>query len=539
MLDARDISDARANLRPVPEPAVAQHHLYDRFPEQEKIDVVASITTPTGGQTLQRLCKQCNVFTGKLTGGVQGDTHCDLRSCKAPLVDFAGIPGLARVVTGRLDGAVYAVAVPLLWNRRLLMYLHGTRPLGAPVVAELDLHGDVFKWLLEDGWMVAATSYKAHGLALTEALEDTLALRAHIPSLVGSVPSMVLLEGHSLGGLVAVLLAERHPELFSACVGISAPFINARLDIPQNRGAHRQAYGNEAKSSHELEPITHRPRAPLLLLVNLSEMSPAVRYAKQVWQHHDEGDEEVLVPAVWIIKRAGHVAVNAAERLNALLHAVSWAKFGSFGSCRGRPPVGDEAFWNEVPAIKPNKQPTQGPSPSPVTCRLTKRGHGEVTKLRHTGGFVVSITWDVMESIGVRLGGRFRLTIGDGVHAPPFHVLVCTLSEYPNSGVEDFEWFGNFEAEHEWLNMCLKTFEFCNGARALGIKVGTPVVVDVEGHAASKSTRPRVVDKLARLREPGGVLAGSARGGSSRRGGKGKGKGGGKVWIARTVGGVV
>lgn len=511
------LQEGREQLRSVPAPADAENRAealvrrYDRFPERDKTPAAAAVVPPAECQTLRKICVQCHVFTGKLEGTERSGLHCDLVSCRAPLVDTSDIPGLAHVITGKLEGAVYAIAVPSLWNHRLFMYLHGTRPLGAPTVAELNLHNDMSKWLLEDGWMLAATSYKAHGLALTEALQDTVALRQHIADLFEE-PAMVLLEGHSMGGLAASLLVERHPEMFSAAIGVGAAFVNARLDIPQNRRARTVGYGNESRAAGALEPITHRPRAPLLLLVNESEMSPAVLYGKRAWELHDAGDEDVIVPAVWVIKRPGHASANAAERLSAALHAVSWAVHGSFGSCRGRPAVGDDIFWHEPP----NVVPTHGPSPPPVKCWVSHGAHGEIMSIRYTGGFVVSITRAAMDSIGVRLHRRFLLTIGTGPDAPPFHVFVARLTEYPYKGVEDYGWKGEFEPEHEWLTMSIKTNEYCNGAKALGINVGMPVKVELEKLRARRGNP----EALARLRV-GGMSSKSAGKGGGR---KGKGK---------------
>ena len=60
----------------------------------------------------------------------------------------------------------------------------------------------------------------AYGLALTEALEDTIVLRRHIATFAGEEPTMAVLEGHSMGGLAAALLAERHPELSERLIAI-------------------------------------------------------------------------------------------------------------------------------------------------------------------------------------------------------------------------------------------------------------------------------------------------------------------------------
>lgn len=375
--------------------------------------------------------------------------------------------------------------MPTAWNRQLLVFLHGTRPLGAPLVAELNVHDAEFGHLLNEGWMLAATSYRCHGLALTDALADAMALRQHIAMLFGEL-AMVVLEGRSMGGTAALLLVERRPDLFNAAVTVGAALLNARLALPQV-GSSAVVYGNEAaEASSEKETLSNRPLAPLLLVVNESELGPARAYSRRAWDLHSAGDEDIVVPALWEIKRPGHNWVSPSERLNAVLHAASWVTDGTFITRRGTP-------WQAPPDF----EPTHCPSPPPAgLCSVEggRRALGEVMAVAPTGSFVVSIPRDALAAIGVRMKGHFHLMAGEGPNAPlPVRMH---LNEYPFIGTQDYEWCATLEPEHEWLDVFVFTYEYCNAAKLLRVAVGTRVAVEAERPLVKRSYVAAMRSKL-------------------------------------------
>ena len=65
--------------------------------------------------------------------------------------------------------------------------------------------------LLDEGWLVATTSYRRNGPIVADAMADLDALRAHIAATLGE-PQRVLLAGDSMGGLIVTLMAERVPQ---------------------------------------------------------------------------------------------------------------------------------------------------------------------------------------------------------------------------------------------------------------------------------------------------------------------------------------
>jgi len=407
---------------------------------------------------------------------------------------------------------VIAIAVPEAWNRQVLLYLHGTRPHGSPLVAELDVHDAEFAQLLSKGWMLATTSYRRHGLALTEALADALAVRQLVEELFEK-PDLVMLEGRSLGGTAAILLAERHPQLFDAAVTVGAALLNARLLLAQTAGG---TYANE-DAGDDREILTNRPRIPIILMVNESEVSPARSYMTRAWELNQAGDEDVTVPALWEIKRPGHNWTTSAERLNAVVHAASWIMHGTFITRRGTPSVAAPGF-----------EPTRVALPPPQeSFTITERQvRGEVVTVQATGAFVVSITPSALHGIGIKSGSRFRLTVGGGLEAP-FPVRV-TLDEYPYLHTGEYDWCAVVEPEHEFLHVFVHTYEYCHAAKLLKAQPKTPVTVEAETSRPSQSAVAALRAQLVSAPSTTSTVpVGKSKGKQTGRGkqtGKGKGK---------------
>jgi hypothetical protein len=298
-------------------------------------------------------------------------------------------------------------------------------------------------------------------LALQDALEDALGLRDLVSATFGE-PAMVLLEGQSMGGTAAVLLVERRPDLFSAAVTVGAALMNAMLDFGQSDQSRVAEYGTE-RATGTRELLTRRPLAPLIFLVNESEVGPAHSYVEHAWKSNESGDD-VVVPALWQIERAGHNWTNAAERLNAVLHAVSWVEGGTFITCRGTP--------HRPP---PNIVPTVTPAVIPDGCTVDgRRATGQVVAVQPGGSFTVSIPRNTLASIGIKLRTRFHLHVL-GEEMPPVRV---TLDEYPYLATREYDWLALLEPEHEWMVVTVRTYEYCNAAKLAHVWVGSRVTVE-------------------------------------------------------------
>ena len=124
-----------------------------------------------------------------------------------------------QVVEGEVGpGALYAIFVPDDWNGDLILYAHGfvdaARPTALPTADEIEPLRDR---LNELGYAVAYSSYSENGLAVKDGAQRTKQLRGIFVSEFGT-PDHTYLMGHSLGGLVNVLLAEKHPNLFDGAL---------------------------------------------------------------------------------------------------------------------------------------------------------------------------------------------------------------------------------------------------------------------------------------------------------------------------------
>jgi pimeloyl-ACP methyl ester carboxylesterase len=298
-------------------------------------------------------------------------------SSKAP----AAVP-VPRLETGQIAGALFTIARPARWNRQVLLTAHGLRAPDSPLVADLDPRNLAYKALLEEGWIVATTSYRRNGLIIADAIADLDALRDHIAETYGK-PERVLLEGDSMGGLIVTLIAERSPEIPPLYHGAVA--VGAALDI---REPNSTAAG-----------LTLMPKIPLLFLTNQSELAGPRQYVAA----------DIPVPAteravLFRVSRDGHVNVNQRERLLALRAINTWIE-------RGR---------NALPAPAPGAaffDATSDPMPSPSQVVRHPDGRGFDTlvtavSVAHGNISINAQPADFLAAGIVRMS-RFQLTAGD------------------------------------------------------------------------------------------------------------------------------
>ena len=113
-------------------------------------------------------------------------------------------------ITGTIGpGAQYEIAMPTgPWNGELVVYAHGIVAPNLPVA--LPDIGPLRQLLTSQGFAVIDSSYSQNGYAVKDGMQRTHQLRGIFASKVGQ-PSRVYLVGHSLGALIALMLAERFP----------------------------------------------------------------------------------------------------------------------------------------------------------------------------------------------------------------------------------------------------------------------------------------------------------------------------------------
>ena len=157
-----------------------------------------------------------------------------LRSATAPAPTPVTPAPAFTLERGEIEGALFTLARPMFWNNRVLLLAHGYRAEDRPLVADLSPEQLAYRTLLEEGWMVAKTSYRRNGVIIKDALADLDALRAHIEKTYGP-PERVIIEGESMGGLIATLMAERDPGDPAPYAGAVA--IGASLELRENGGS--------------------------------------------------------------------------------------------------------------------------------------------------------------------------------------------------------------------------------------------------------------------------------------------------------------
>lgn len=362
----------------------------------------------------------------------------------APTVDRATV-----------EGALAAVARPEgTWNGGLLLLAPGLHPDDVPLSADLDVDDAFHRALLSQGWMIATTSYRRTGVIVADAMEDLDRLHAWVAARYGE-PRRTVIEGKSMGGLIAVLLAERDRSPYDGVVAIGAA-----LDLR--------------------EPSTGigvnlRPRRPVVFLSNQTELEAPRRYAGGI----PGVDREIVHPVVFRVSRDGHVNVNAAERLYAFRALLAWLDRG-----RGALPPevrGDNVEARQRPAIIAAKgapprlsdaeihDATQVPAPRPSEVLPDADGRGLVATVVAVTPVYGNVTLNVqvadLDAIGLRPGAYFQLRTGAQT--------VRVLYGRDFSSVERGQWVLFPSAEgYFWLAR-----NFANAATSAGLSVGDAVHV--------------------------------------------------------------
>lgn len=222
-------------------------------------------------------------------------------------------PVMVETDAGKIQGARYKIAKPRDWNKKILLVAPGWRLPDARLIASLNTRDPFELTLLQNGWLVAATSYHRTGLIVEDGIVDLQNLVQRIEDYYGPAEVLVI-EGSSMGGAIGVLVAEGYFFPRHLKVGVLAVGVN--LEEPGEAGPL---------------PIKNRPVHSLLLMSNRSEWDSPLAYARQARLHGNQ-------PALWYLDRNGHVNVNSAERWNAVEAMDQWLSSGV--RPHGAPPYG-------------------------------------------------------------------------------------------------------------------------------------------------------------------------------------------------------
>lgn len=104
---------------------------------------------------------------------------------------------------GVLGGAAYQIEVPANWNGKLVMYAHGYRGTGAALTVSAP---SIRRWLIQNGYAWAASSYSKNYYDVRAGVEDTNKLALNFNAITTAAgrtlaaPSRIYITGHSMGG---------------------------------------------------------------------------------------------------------------------------------------------------------------------------------------------------------------------------------------------------------------------------------------------------------------------------------------------------
>ena len=120
---------------------------------------------------------------------------------------FAAMAGVTQGThrwAGVLNGAAYRIEVPATgWNGRLVMYAHGFRGEGSTLTVS---NPSIRRYLIENGYAWAASSYSTNYYDVRAGVEDTNALALAFNAIAAAngqvlpAPTRLYITGHSMGG---------------------------------------------------------------------------------------------------------------------------------------------------------------------------------------------------------------------------------------------------------------------------------------------------------------------------------------------------
>lgn len=292
---------------------------------------------------------------------------------------------------GVIADALYTVASPVNWNGKLLIFAHGLRPDTEPLRADLNIERPLYKTLLDEGWMIATSSYRRNGIIIEDAIEDLGLLCKHIIETYDR-PTRLVVMGDSMGGIIGTLIAEKHAEDYDAILAAGA------------------ALG--ADQATRLVGLNFDPKIPIVFLTNRSEIEGPEHYVGLA-------ADGTIPPALWRVDRDGHVNVNDQERLAALRALEHFPSSGEL----------DRAKDGTI-AIAANS-----------TARFFENSaEGEIAGTTEShGNIFTSLVPEDLQQLGIKTGDHFNLTIRE------YTARVLLGSNY--SEVSRGEWIGIMRAE--------------------------------------------------------------------------------------------
>lgn len=188
---------------------------------------------------------------------------------------------------GTIDGADYRVETPEDWNGTLLLFSHGYVPAGffppgqEPPAAMTNRplpNGQTSEqWLLDHGYALAASNYKGvTGYQVQQGARDQLKLLDWFEQEIGA-PQRTIATGQSMGGSLAVKLANENPSRFDGV----ATFCAGYNSLAQNNTALDLTYAIKTLLAPDRDVRLVHPRSFDEAWADLTSLQAAVERAFQ------------------------------------------------------------------------------------------------------------------------------------------------------------------------------------------------------------------------------------------------------------------
>ena len=282
--------------------------------------------------------------------------------------------------TGQINGAQYIIDVPAETSGDVLLIARGFRPDFFPLSPVYEIETECYQTLLADGWIIGSTSFRSNQWVVAEGGTDILALREFIDREIHPV-NRAIVYGETMGGGVAVWLAENKPDAFSGVFALGAD-LYSKLPAGRDR-------------ANEIAPTFNAaPQLPILFLANAGEIASSLSYQSLV------ADDSEYKPATWKVERSGHVNVNSAERLTAMRALLEWV---------------------DGKRIASDKNVTIEMSPDSSAAITDEVAAGNIRRIRPLyGNLYTSFVAGDMQKLGVGIGDRFKLVHREMEYAVTF-----------------------------------------------------------------------------------------------------------------------
>lgn len=349
-----------------------------------------------------------------------------------------------KIIEGEIQGAKYTIAHPSgSWNGRVLLHAHGYRVESAPLVADLFPAQHAYAELLKEGWIVATTSYRRNGLIIVDAIEDLDSLRSHIVKLYGE-PSLVILEGESMGGAIVTLMTERGTGEYAGAVAIGAAL--------------------EARETNGTGGVTLQPKVPLLFLSNQSELEGPKGYVQRV-KEASVLNPSLVASVLFRVSRNGHVNINQSERLGTLRALIRWIEEGR--ETLPKPTPAASGNMGAVYGAPEFFDATVAPVPLPSQVEFAEDGQSFTATVTEVSAIYGNAFVNVQPADFVRLGlspgGYFQLDAGEKRYRVRYGRDFSSVERgqwvaFPNA--DGFFWLARY---------------YANAAETAELKVGTVV----------------------------------------------------------------